>query len=65
MDDIIVKAPRGPDPLYMQDKNFIEAIKRAEEPLVTGIDGFKALKVCEALIEAADTNTPINIHIQQ
>ena len=54
--------PRGPDPLYRQDRNFVEAIKKKNKPLVTGFDGYIALKTCEALLESAEKGKIIEIY---
>lgn len=53
--------PVGPDPLYRQDKNFVEAINNKGKPLVTGIDGYNALRVCEALLKSAKSRVAIDI----
>jgi len=63
-DEIVVRAPKGSDPLYMQDRNFIQSIEGKEKPLVTGADGYNALKVCEALLKSAHRNNPISIIYQ-
>jgi len=49
------------DPLYLQDENFIEAIGRKNKPLVTGLDGYNALKVCEALLRASKNKIVLNV----
>ncbi len=54
--------PVGPDPLYRQDRNFVEAIKKKNKPLVTGFDGYIALKTCEALLESAEKGKIIEIY---
>ena len=35
------------EPLFEEDKNFVLSIQGKEEPLVTGQDGYIALKTCE------------------
>jgi len=62
-DEIIFKAPKGLDPLYIQDRNFIRSMEGKEKPLVTGMDGFKALKICETLIKAANTGVPLDVSL--
>lgn len=49
------------EPLLEQDKNFILSIKGVEQPLVSAIDGYKALVVCEKIHKAITSGTVIEI----
>ncbi|MCR8453989.1 MAG: Gfo/Idh/MocA family oxidoreductase [Crenarchaeota archaeon] len=53
--------PTEADVLYRQDRNFVEAIQGKAAPLVTGLDGYRALKVCEALLQSAEKACTIRI----
>jgi len=41
------------EPLLLEDKDFLEAIISKKEPRATGVDGIRALAVCEAIIRSA------------
>jgi UDP-N-acetylglucosamine 3-dehydrogenase len=47
------------EPLRLELENFINSIINDESPKVTGEDGLKALKVCDAAIRSARTGNPI------
>lgn len=49
------------EPLYRELYSFVNSILRDEPPQVTGKDGLKALKICEAAIQSAKTGQPIKI----
>ena len=49
------------DPLTLQIKHFSNIINQAEEPLVTARDGLAALKVIDAIKQAAKTETCIKL----
>jgi UDP-N-acetylglucosamine 3-dehydrogenase len=47
------------EPLRLELEAFRDAIINDTEPIVTGEDGLKALKVCESAIESARTGEPV------
>jgi UDP-N-acetylglucosamine 3-dehydrogenase len=47
------------EPLRLELESFIDSIINEEPPQVTGEDGLRALKVCEAAITSAKTGKPI------
>jgi len=49
------------EPLFMELDSFVSLILRDEPPQVTGEDGLKALKICEAAIESAKTGRRVMI----
>jgi UDP-N-acetylglucosamine 3-dehydrogenase len=50
----------GGEPLRLELFSFINSIINDEEPEVTGVDGLRALKVCEAALESARKSKPVN-----
>lgn len=55
--------PRIPiaEPLFEEDKNFILSSNNAETPLVSGVDGYRALLVCDKALESLEKNSIIEI----
>jgi UDP-N-acetylglucosamine 3-dehydrogenase len=49
------------EPLYWELDSFVKSILRDEPPQVTGVDGLKALHVCEAALESARTGKHVII----
>lgn len=47
------------EPLYLELRAFAESIINDTPPPVTGEDGLKALKICEAALESAKTGKPV------
>ena len=47
------------EPLYLELESFVNSMLNDEPPQVTGEDGLKALKMCEAAIESARTGKRI------
>ena len=47
------------EPLRLELESFIDSIINDSPPKVTGEDGLKALKVCEAALESAITGLPV------
>lgn len=48
------------EPLYQELDSFTKAVINDRTPEVTGEDGLKALKICEAALESADTGEAID-----
>lgn len=49
------------EPLKIELKHFIDCIMNDKDPLVSGIDGIKALKVAEAALKSAAKGRVVNI----
>jgi UDP-N-acetylglucosamine 3-dehydrogenase len=47
------------EPLRLELASFVDSIINDKEPVVSGIDGLQALKICEAAIESAGIGIPI------
>ncbi|MEM3716642.1 MAG: Gfo/Idh/MocA family oxidoreductase [Candidatus Bathyarchaeia archaeon] len=52
------------EPLKKELEHFINCILNDEEPLVTGVDGVKALKIAEAALKSAAEGRLINIKLE-
>jgi len=50
------------EPLLLEDKDFLEAIISKREPKATGIDGIRALAVCEAIIKSAKNGKIVEVN---
>lgn len=55
--------PRIPwqEPLKLELKNFVNCILGREKPLVTGMDGLKALKIAEAALKSSKISRTVKI----
>ncbi len=49
------------EPLFEQDKNFVLASQGKEKPIVTGVDGYRALLVCDKALEAMEKGMILEI----
>jgi UDP-N-acetylglucosamine 3-dehydrogenase len=49
------------EPLYLELKNFVESILKGVQPEPTGLDGLKALEICEAIINSGKINQAIKL----
>ena len=49
------------EPLHMELSSFVKSILNDEPPMITGIDGLKALHICEAALESARTGKRVTI----
>ncbi len=49
------------EPLTLELESFVEAILEDKPPAVSGEDGLKALRICEAAIESARIGKPIRL----
>ena len=58
-----VETPQFPvdEPLKLELSNFVNSIINNEEPLVTGIDGLRALEVAEAALRSAKTGKLVKL----
>ena len=50
------------EPLKNELTDFLEAIEKKREPLVTGEDGLKALEIAQAALESYKTNKKIDLY---
>jgi UDP-N-acetylglucosamine 3-dehydrogenase len=55
--------PRLPwqEPLKLELRHFVNCILGKEKPLVTGIDGFKAIKIAEAALKSSKTGKLVKL----
>ncbi|MEM2169963.1 MAG: Gfo/Idh/MocA family oxidoreductase, partial [Candidatus Bathyarchaeia archaeon] len=49
------------EPLKLELQHFVDCILNDKKPLVSGIDGIKALKIAEAALKSASKGQPIKI----
>ena len=49
------------DPLANQVKHFADVIQGKAEPICSGRDGLKTMKVVDAVVESARTGQPVSI----
>jgi UDP-N-acetylglucosamine 3-dehydrogenase len=49
------------EPLQLELGSFVNSILRNEPPKITGIDGLKALQICEAALRSAKTGATITL----
>jgi len=49
------------EPLTLELESFVEAILKDKPPAVSGEDGLRALRICEAALESARTGKPIRL----
>ncbi len=60
-DQVYTPVLESKEPLFEEVKNFILSIQNIEKPLVTGLDGLIALKVCEAAQESIERKKAIKV----
>ena len=55
--------PRYPfqEPLKMELQHFADCVSKKAKPLVTGIDGLKALQIAEAALRSSAKNRAIKL----
>ena len=49
------------EPLLLELEGFVNSILHDEQPQPTGLDGLKALNICEAALQSAKTGLPVRI----
>lgn len=52
---------RWEEPLKRELKHFVECIRNNRQPLASGLDGLKALIICEAVLKSAAKGKSINL----
>lgn len=53
------------EPLKLELKHFVDCVLNKKTPIVTGIDGLKALKIAEAALKSAATERLITLKFQK
>jgi predicted dehydrogenase len=56
-----VEAKLGKAPFELQMKHLVEVLHGREKPVCSGVDGLRAVVVCEAIKEALHTRLPVDI----
>jgi len=54
---------RWEEPLKLELQHFVDSLLNNNDPLVTGMDGVKALKIAEAILESAEKNRLIELDL--
>ena len=49
------------EPLKRELKHFVECVRRSKQPLASGLDGLKALIICEAVLKSATKGKSVNL----
>jgi UDP-N-acetylglucosamine 3-dehydrogenase len=49
------------EPLYLELQHLVDAVINDTEPTITGVDGLRALQICEAALESAKTGKTVEI----
>jgi UDP-N-acetylglucosamine 3-dehydrogenase len=50
------------EPLKLELNHFVECIRNNETPIVTGLDGYKALKIAEAALKSAEKGQLVRLN---
>lgn len=51
------------EPLKLELQHFVDSVLNNNDPMVTGLDGVKALKIAEAILESAEKNRLIELDL--
>jgi len=51
------------EPLKLELQHFVDSVLNNNAPIVTGLDGVKALKIAEAILESAEKNSLIELNL--
>jgi len=51
------------EPLKLELQHFVDSVLNDKDPIVTGLDGVKALKIAEAILESARKNSLIELDL--
>ncbi|MFH0748447.1 MAG: Gfo/Idh/MocA family oxidoreductase [Candidatus Bathyarchaeota archaeon] len=54
--------PEWQEPLKLELEHFAECVIKNREPAVTGLDGLRALQICDAALDASKMGKVIKIH---
>jgi predicted dehydrogenase len=57
----ILKVPEMKVPFELQIEHFVKVIRGEEEPSCSGVEGLRAVMVCEAIRNSMKTNLPVEI----
>ena len=51
------------EPLKLELQHFVNSVLNNNNPMVTGLDGVKALKIAEAILESAEKNRLVELNL--
>ena len=51
------------EPLKLELQHFVDSVLNNDKPIVTGLDGVKALKIAEAILESAEKRKLIELNL--
>jgi len=51
------------EPLKLELQHFVDSVLNNNAPMVTGLDGVKALKIAEAILESAEKNSLVKLRL--
>jgi len=51
------------EPLKLELQHFVDSVLNNNNPMVTGLDGVKALKIAEAILESAEKNRLVELNL--
>jgi len=51
------------EPLKIELQHFVDSVLKDNNPMVTGLDGVKALKIAEAILESAEKNSLVELNL--
>jgi len=51
------------EPLKLELQHFVDSVLNNNDPMVTGLDGVKALKIAEAILESAEKNRLVELNL--
>jgi len=49
------------EPLYQELTSFVDAVRNKTQPKITGLDGLKALQICIAALQSAETGQRVKL----
>jgi UDP-N-acetylglucosamine 3-dehydrogenase len=52
------------EPLKLELENFVKSIRGTERPVVSGVDGYRALKCVELALEASKMGRPVRVEFE-
>jgi predicted dehydrogenase len=54
---------RYEEPLALELRHFVDSVLQGKEPMVTGLDGLKALELCEAALQSGRTGEIVRLRV--
>jgi len=61
--ETLIPRYRWEEPLKLELQHFVDSVLNNDNPIVTGLDGVKALKIAEAILESAEKNSLIELDL--